>query len=132
MNIAVYLFDPKLPPTVEIKSNKFFVEWCKAKVRKVTLANHIILGHWMNQSEFETFHAGNACEQVRLASAFIAIWSKKQRAFFLSFCLFVCLFQRSVGIAHLIFITFQDEFLIYRAQGDCKGHMVWKETWAMR
>ena len=131
MNIAVYLFDPKLPPTVEIKSNKFFIEWCKAKTRKVTLANHIILGHWMNQSEFETFHAGNACEQVTLASAFIAIWSKKQCAFF-SFFLFVCLFQRSVGIAHSIVITFQDEYLIYRAQGDCKGHMVWKETWAMR
>ena len=127
MNIAVYLFDPKLPPTVEIKSNKFFIEWCKAKARKVTLANHIILGHWMNQSEFE----GNACEQVTLASAFIAIWSKKQCAFF-SFFLFVCLFQRGVGIAHSIFITFQDEFLIYRAQGVCKGHMVWKETWAMR
>lgn len=91
MNIAVYLFDPKLPPTVEIKSNKFFIEWCKTKARKVTLANHIILGHWMNQSEFETFHAGNACEQVTLASAFIAIWSKKQCAFFLSFCLFACL-----------------------------------------
>ena len=91
MNIAVYLFDPKLPPTVEIKSNKFFIEWCKAKARKVTLANHIILGHWMNQSEFETFHAGNACEQVTLASAFIVIWSKKQCAFFLFFfCLFAC------------------------------------------
>ena len=90
MNIAVYRFDPKLPPTVEIKCNKFFVEWCKAKARKVTLANHIILGHWMNQSEFEAFYAGNACEQVTLASAFIAIWSKKQCAFFLSFCLFVC------------------------------------------
>lgn len=74
MNIVVYLFDPKLPPTVEIKSNKFFVEWCKAKARKVTPANHIILGHWMNQSEFEAFYAGNACEQVTLASAFIAIW----------------------------------------------------------
>ena len=91
MKIAVYLFDPKLPPTVEIKSNKFFVEWCKAKARKVTLANHIILGDWMNQSEFEAFYAGNACEQVTLASAFIAIWSKKQCAFF-SFFLFVCLF----------------------------------------
>ena len=88
MNIAVYLFDPKLPPTVEIKSNKFFIEWCKAKARKVTLANHIILGHWMNQSEFE----GNACEQVTLASAFIAIWSKKQCAFF-SFFLFVFFFS---------------------------------------
>lgn len=131
MNIAVYLFDPKLPPTVEIKSNKFFIEWCKAKARKVTLANHIILGHWMNQSEFEAFYEGNACEQVTLASAFIAIWSKKRCAFF-SFFLFVCLFQRSVGIAHSIVITFQDEYLIYRAQGDCKGHMVWKETWAMR
>ena len=70
---------------------------------------------------------------MTLASAFIAVWSKKQCAFF-SFFLFVCLFQRSqcVGIAHSIFITFQDEFLIYRAQGVCKGHMVWKETWAMR
>ena len=58
---------------------------------------------------------------------------KTVRFFFsLSFCLFLCLFQRSVRIAHSIFITFQDEFLIYRAQGDCKGHMVWKETWAMR
>ena len=68
---------------------------------------------------------------MTLASAFIAIWSKKRCAFF-SFFLFVCLFQRSVGIAHSIVITFQDEYLIYRAQGDCKGHMVWKETWAMR
>lgn len=89
MNIAVYLFDAKLPPTVEIKSNNFFVEWCKAKARKVTLANQIILGHWMKQSEFEAFYAGNAREQVALASAFIASWSKKQCAFFLSFCLFV-------------------------------------------
>ena len=131
MNIAVYLFDPKLPPTVEIKSNKFFIEWCKAKARKVTLANHIILRDWMNQSEFEALYAGNACEQVTLASAFIAIWWKKQCAFFLSFCLFVSAYS-SVGIAHSIFITFQDEFLILRAQGVCKGHMVWKETWAMR
>ena len=106
MNIAVYLFDPKLPPTVEIKSTKFFIEWCKAKARKVTLANHIILGHWMNQSEFETFHAGNACEQVTLASAFIAIWSKKRCAFF-SFFLFVCLFQRSVELRIRLLLHFR-------------------------